>query len=177
MAIEIIPKKTESRSVTLIGTIFYLSLILLLAIVLISLLLLGLQLSLKKSISNTETKINSVATTEDLSLEKKVVLAQQRVDDFAFLLNNHYSGERFFANFEELVHPQTFFSEIDLQIEKGQAKLFGTAENFEVLGQQTLIFEKENYIKSADLLETSIEKDGKITFTIRVIFNAGEFRY
>ena len=43
MAIEIIPKKRVIRGVNLVGTFFYLSIILFFAAVLVSLLLLGIQ--------------------------------------------------------------------------------------------------------------------------------------
>ena len=99
MAIEIIPKKKERKSITLIGAIFYFSVILLLSIFLISLLLLGFQLTLNRNISNVKAKIDSVATPEDLMTERKVTLTQKKINDFAFLIDNHRSNEKFFASF------------------------------------------------------------------------------
>ena len=177
MVIEIIPKKAERKSINLIGTIFYFSVILLLSILLISLLLLVLQLTLSRNISNVKAKIDSVATTEDLVLERKVTLAQKKINDFTFLLANRESNEKFFAAFEQLAHPKIFFSEIDLQLSKGKATLSGKTDNFEILGQQFLIFEKENYVKNVALLKSAVEKDGKISFTMEVSFNSNHFKY
>ncbi|KKQ77234.1 MAG: hypothetical protein US98_C0009G0008 [Parcubacteria group bacterium GW2011_GWC1_38_6] len=177
MAIEIIPKKKERKSITLIGAIFYFSVILLLSIFLISLLLLGFQLTLNRNISNVKAKIDSVATPEDLMTERKVTLTQKKINDFAFLIDNHRSNEKFFASFEKLVHPKIFFSEINLRLEQGRATLSGKTDNFEILGQQFLILEKEGYIKSVVLSKSEIDKEGKISFVVEVSFDSNNFKY
>ena len=177
MAIEIIPKKRVIRGVNLVGTFFYLSIILFFAAVLVSLLLLGMQFSLTSSIENVKTKINSVATPEDLELERKILLTQKKVNDFSFLINNHLSNKQFFGVFEQLAHPKIFFSSIDLQINKGKATLSGTTDNFELLGQQFLMLEKEDYVKNVNLSKASINKDGKVEFTFHVSFDGRRFKY
>ena len=177
MAIEIIPKKAEIKNITLVGIVFHISLILLIATVLISVLLFVLQINLNRNIVSVAEKINAIGTSEELALEKKVILIQKKINDFEALLNSHWSNAKFFTNLENLTHPKISFSEADLQIGRGRAVLSGTTDNFEILGQQFLIFEKEDYIKGVNLLKTSINKDGKIEFVFETLFDSAKFKY
>jgi len=177
MAIEIIPKKAEAKPFTLLDFLFYFSLTVLIVSLIGCLALFLLQKNSEKTLKDTEEKIQKVGTPEVIALEEKILLYQKKINDFSVLFDSHQSNLKFFTSLENLTHPKIFFSKTDLKIREGQISLSGIAENFEVLGQQFLIFEKEDYIKSVDLSKASISKEGKIEFTLTISFGNAKFKY
>jgi len=177
MAIEIIPKKVGAKPLNLLNVLFYFSLILLIIFLLGSLALFFFQKNLNKTLQDLKIKIAAKGTPEEIALEKRILLTQKKIDDFADLMNFHQSNLKFFTTLESLTHPKIFFSKIDLEINKGKISLSGITENFEVLGQQFLILKKEDYIKNVNLSKLSISKEGKIEFTFEILFAPEKFKY
>lgn len=177
MAIEIIPKKVETKLPTLLNILFYLALILLIISLLSSLALFLFQKNSKKVLQNIEEKLAEKGTPEERALEGKIILYQKKINDFSDLLNSHQSNLKFLTVLESLTHPKIFFSKVDLKIREGKVILAGTAENFEVLGQQFLIFKKENFIKDVSLTKVSISKEGKIDFNLELSLEPEKFKY
>lgn len=177
MVIEIIPKKVEARPLSLLNVLFYFSLILLVISIFTSLGLFLFQKNSFKTLQNITAEIDEKGTPEERVAEEKVLLYQKKINDFSNLLNLHQSNLEFFASLENLTHPRVFFSKADLKIGEGRISLSGTAENFEVLGQQFLIFTKENFVKNVNLLQVSIGKEGRIEFVLELSFDPEEFKY
>ena len=177
MAIEIIPKKIETKLPTLLNILFYFALILLIISLLSLLALFLFQKNSKKILQNIEEKIAEKGTPEERALEGKIILYQKKINDFSDLLNSHQANLKFFTSFEGLTHPKIFFSKVDLKISEGKVILSGTAENFEVLGQQFLIFKKENFIKNINLTKISIGEEGEIDFSLELTFEPEKFKY
>jgi len=177
MAIEIIPKKAEAKPATLLNFLFYFSLILLIIAILGYFSLFLLQKNSKKMLQKIEEKTAEKGTPEEKALEEKALLYQKKIDDFSNLINAHQSNLKFFDSLESLTHPKVFFSKANLKIREGNISLSGVTDNFEILGQQFLIFQKENFINNVNLSKVSIGKEGKIEFTIEVSFRPGQFKY
>lgn len=177
MVIEIIPKKEELRPPSLLSVLFYFSLVLLIISLFVGLLLFLFQKNSVKTLQNIEESLAQKGTPEEKVMEEKVLLGQKKVNDFGSLINLHQSNLKFFTFLEKLTHPKVFFSKVDLKIGKGYISLSGTAENFEALGQQILIFKKEKLIKNVNLLKISGSPQGKIEFTVGLTFDPQEFRY
>lgn len=177
MAIEIIPKKAEAKTLTLINILFYFSLILLIIILLSSLLLFLFQKSFNNTLQDVKINIAAIGTPEEMVLEGRIFSIQKKINNFAALLDLRQSNLKFFTNLEKITHPKIFFSKVSLQIKEGRISLSGAAENFEALGQQLLIFKKEDYIGSVSLSKASMGENGKIEFVFGLSFAAEKFKY
>ena len=177
MAIHIIPQKNESKGFNLFNLLFYFCLILLIVFIIGSGALFLFRKNLTNNLQDAETQIAAKGTSEDLALEKTVLLAQKKIDDFDYLVNFHKANSKFFTAFEGIAHPKVFFSKTDLNMNQGIVTLSGTAENFEALGQQFLIFKNEDYIKSITLSKAVIAEGGKIDFSFDISFINGKFKY
>ena len=177
MVIQIIPKKSETKSPDLFNVLFYFCLFLLIVFILGSAALFLFQKNMNQTLQNLKTQIAAKGTPEELALEKTTLLAQKKINDFSDLINFHKSNSKFFTALESITHPKVFFSKEDLRISQGMVSLSGIAENFEALGQQFLIFKNEDYIKDVTLSKAVIGEGGKIDFSFDISFAVGKFKY
>jgi len=177
MAIDIIPKRITAKPPILLNVLFYLSLTLLIISILSYFALFLFQKNSQKTLNDLEKKIALKGTPEEKALEAKILLYQDKINNFSDLINSHQLNSNFFNFLESLTHPQIFFSKADLKIREGHVFISGIAENFEVLGQQFLIFKEESFVKNVSLLKASVGKDGKIEFDLDLVFDPAQFKY
>jgi len=168
MAIEIIPKpKVKPKlKISLIEILYYFS-VALLFLALLS--YFGLEYLIAKSQTKLEelkTKILEKETIETRSLEQDILNKKKKIDLFADLINSHKRSSHFFEFLKGICHKKAFFSKITLDVSKSGAEISGQTENFEALGEQLLIFQKEKLIKDSNLTKISIGKEGEIEFDL-----------
>lgn len=176
MAIEVIPKKAQVETSGSVNFLFYFSLILLLASLITLLTFFFLKRNSEAQLQEIKVQIAEKETAEKKNQEAQILLVQRRISDFLFLLDFRRENSEFFTFLERVTHPQVAFSKIDLKIQDGKVLLSGIAENPIVLGQQILLFQKENQMKNISLEKLSISKDGKINFDLDISFLSEKFK-
>lgn len=168
MAIEIIPKtKTKpEKELSLPDIFFYLFLVL---FVILLLAYAGLEYSWRKGEKHLEELKENIAQKQAAEinvLEKEILEAKKKIDDFSSLVEFYPKTSRFFEFLETVCHKEVFFSDIDVNTEETSAIISGKAENFRILGEQLLILKKEKLIKKAELNRLFIAKEGGVDFEI-----------
>lgn len=144
---------------------FYISLGLLTAVILGYVLFFYFESKALNSLQDLEGKISQLNPKGEKNIENKVLITKEQIDTFAELLDKHKKPSKFFAFLEENTHPKIWFSEVELNPEKAGALINGQAASFEVLGQQLLIFQQHESIKSVDTTNILIDKEGKAGFS------------
>lgn len=167
MPIQIIPKEAQKLPLWQ-NILFYFSIALLLASVSGYFVLAHL---IKKSDLINQDLENTLAkgkTSQQIILEKKILDYKKKIEDFSSLIMVHRMSSKFFGFFEKIIHPKVFFSKLNLDIIRNEASLSGQTESFQTLGQQIMIFRKEEMIKSIQLSDVKIGKEGKIEFSLKL---------
>ncbi|MBZ9571756.1 hypothetical protein KJA15_00220 [Patescibacteria group bacterium] len=166
MAIEIIPKEAAKLPLWQ-NILFYLSLILLLTS--ISGYLVLHYVYYKKAelaLDELEIALEKGKTPQQELLKKEILNYQKTIEDFSSLLSAHQISSKFFISLEKICHPKVFFTKVNLNIDEKKGNIFGKTESFQALGQQLLIFKKDEMIKSINLSNVGIGKGGDIEFTL-----------
>ena len=154
----------------------YISLGLLLAVVLSYVILFYLG---NKSLSNLwdlEDRIMQAGAIEEKLLEVKVISDKKRINDFSEIFQDHKKSSNFFKFLEEICHPQIWLTELTLSPDDAQASISGKTSSFQALGQQFLIFQKQNLIQEISLTDLSLGKEGKIEFRFSILFDPQIFK-
>ena len=175
MAIEIIPKKPESRLPNLQDIIFYLSVIALIVLIPGYFGLVFWENKLAKETKEAEENIIKMETPQMKTLEKQVLGQQRKIINFSAALKTHTLNSNLFDLIENLIHPKVLFSELSLS--GSSALITGYAKSFEALGQQLRILREGNFVTSADLLKVGLGKEGEIQFIIELNFDPRLLEY
>jgi hypothetical protein len=176
MAIEIVPKEISGPSplqkILLYFAVFFL------VISLLTYLLLNFYFLKKanKELQKLEESLDSAKTQNRKELEARMLVYQDKLEDFAYLFSNHKKSSNVFDLIEDITHPQVFFSELDLNSKERQVKLIGQSDSFQVLGEQLLILRNTEFIQNLNLLEVEIGKEGKVEFTFNLSFSPVLFK-
>ena len=168
MAIEIIPKSRIKKTPPINILLYALALMFLVFLVSYFVLYFS-QEKQAREISDTEKALQK--SPSEKNLEDGILGYQRKLEDIGLLLSNHMFTPNLFNNLEKNIHPRVWFSRFRLDLTAGTIDVTGTTDNSEVLGQQTLIFEKQEFIKNINLSKVLIGKDGKINFELRLTFD------
>ena len=118
-----------------------------------------------------EDDIARIGGPEAKALEAEVFATDKRIKDFKVLLAERRKSSNFFQLLERDTHPQVWFLELTLETNESRAVLLGKAPNFQILGQQLLIFQAESAIGSVELSELTIDKEGEAEFSFTLNFD------
>ena len=174
MAIEIIPKPPKKASVWF-NVLFYISIGLLISVILSYFLLDYFQRDTNQSLEEIKASLSVSRTPKGQELERSIVQYQRKINDFVLIFNRHQTNSNFFTFLEEITHPNVIFSQFNLT--KPSLSLSGTAENFVVLGQQLLIFQKNSKILKTNLSTISLGKEGRIGFVFTLSLSPEIFEF
>jgi len=175
MAIEIIPKEAVRPSPWQNILLYFCIFLLLFSI----LGYFALDYFVKKAdrkLQELSEELTKARTPQQIALEKEILDYRDKIEDFSPLLIAHQKSSNFFDSLEKITHPKVFFSELNLDTKVNRVRLFGQAENFQILGQQLLIFQKAEFIQNLILSEVKIEEEGKIGFTFDFSLNPELFQ-
>ena len=168
---EIIPKKHSKPSKSL-NILLYFSLFLLFFSITIFSIASYLNKRYQEEYINLEQVLERKIPQEEFKLLKEEISTyKEKLKDFSFLLNKQKQSSKVFTAIEEIVHPQVWFSEIDLDLKSKKVTLSGQAQNFEVLGQQFYIIKNQDWIKDINLKKVLINEERKIDFGLYFTFN------
>lgn len=129
--------------------------------------------NLNKALERTEKER---ALEEEIFGSEEKIGYQEKIKDFAVLLNSHKLPVNFLNFLERNTHPKVWFSNLNLNLEKNVLDISGYAENFGVLGQQTTIFKNQDFIKNINLSWASLDKEGKVNFNLQLTLDPKIFK-
>jgi len=124
-----------------------------------------------------EDKIAQVGTKEEKNIETQLLLDKQKIDDFAVLFSDHKQASNFFDFLEENCHPKIWFNKLELNTQDFQVILTGETSNFETLGQQIVIFQEQELVKSIEISDLSVAKNGRANFAVILHLDPQIFKY
>jgi hypothetical protein len=132
----------------------------------------------KQKIAEIEKNIVGYEISQDSANIKKIIDYKKRIDDYGLILNNHKVYSKTLVFIEENTLPNVWFSSFDASQSKNSLKLSGETENMETLSHQVSVFEdNQDYVKSANIVNSQIEPSGKIKFVMNLYFNPKIFAY
>ena len=174
--VEIIPKSFEE--IPSWQRILLYSLVFLLIAVIISLFLLAnFQKESESYLKSLKERLDEEGAPKVAALEEKILGYKKKIEDFSSLFENHILNTKFFDFIESKVHPQVYFSEVNLDSKNSSLILYGVTDSFLSLGQQLSVFRKEELIKELVLPNISIGEKGGIEFNLTILFKEELFRY
>lgn len=174
--VEIIPKSFEE--IPSWQRILLYSLVFLLIAVIVSLFLLtNFQKESESYLKTLKERLLEEGAPKVAELEEEILDYKKKIEDFSSLFENHILNTKFFDFIENKVHPQVFFSEINLDSKNSSLNLNGVTDSFLSLGQQISVFRKEELIKELVLSNISISEKGGIEFNLTISFEEELFRY
>ena len=168
MAIEII-SKSKIRKTSLTSIPFLILAAIFLAFLFSYFALNFYQKKLTREISEIEKSLQK--SPSEKNLEDGIFSYQRKLEDINPLLSNHKAVVNLFNNLGKNIHPKAWLQKFKLNMDEKTIYVFGSTDTFEILGQQILIFEKQEFIKNTNIDRVSIGKDGKINFELQIIFD------
>lgn len=172
--VEIIPKPS-AKSPFWLNILLYFSIALLLASVLSVFFLDQLKEKMTETMNGLENELSGKKNAL-ASLEKDVLSAQRKIDDFSQILAQRLTPLNFFSFLEGFAHPKVQFTQLVLNPGEFRAGLSGFAESFETLGQQILIFEMAGEIKDVRLSKISVGREGGADFSLNLSLDPEIFK-
>ena len=174
--IEIIPKPAIKTPLWQ-EVLFYFSIALLVGVILSYFIIGHFQKESSAALEDLEARLAQERTPQRVVLEETVLGQQKKIRDFASIFGEHRVVSEIFEILEKDTHPQVMFQNLSLDPERAQTEISGLTDSFQTMGEQLLIFQKEEKIKTAELSDVSINKDGKINFTLLISFSPQVFEF
>jgi hypothetical protein len=175
MAIDLIPKPPKEtlpweKAMTVASFVF-------LAGAISFLVILGwLSSNTKREVTRLTQELNKEKTVEEQKLENEVLGDQKYLAAFAFFIDSKKPLLPVLSLIEKTTHPQVFFSKTDYSAKDNKISLSGKTDNFQVLGQQHILFKNATQIKESNLLQAGIGKTGFVELSFEIFLNPGIFK-
>ncbi|GAI36884.1 unnamed protein product [marine sediment metagenome] len=175
MVQELIPKE-KLKTPSLINSLFYSSLALL---IILGGVYLGMRIkvsSLKSQIEETKVNVVRIKTEGDKETERQVLGYQKKIKDFSELFSEHKIVSSFLEFLRNSTHLKVSFSDLSLNTKTANVLLGGETEDFKTLGEQILYLKGSEFIKGLDLSNLSLGKEGEVQFNIRLFLDPKIFK-
>lgn len=160
-----------------IDVLFYFAMSLLIASVLSWLIFLVKNYDLKKQISVQVEKLATVGTEEQKKYESEVLGYQKKLNDFNEIFKNHEFASNIFAFMEKQTMPNIWFKQFTLDKNSGKIQISGEAETMEAFSRQVDNFEKNEYVKSVNVLNSSEGEAGRVNFNMDISLDPKIFSF
>ena len=147
---------------------FGLSIFFLIATVLISLGLWGYKISLVQGEEKLDKRIGEINSQRDLEFESKLTDLKEKIEGARSILGNRVYPSSVFSLIEELTIPGIQFSELSLDIARGQVILMVEANTFGALAKQIVVFEEDERVEDINLTSANLNELGKATSKIDI---------
>lgn len=166
--VDIIPKKSE-REIPFKNVPLFIAGILLLSVILGYVILIRIETTSLSTTQDLEFEIAKVGTKDDKEAETEVRNYERKIKDLTSFMGGSIKLSRFFNNFEDLVHPQVWFSSFQLDTTLRQVVVQGKTVDFQILEQQLLFLRsKTDLIEVLELSDVGLGKDGGVEFSLNL---------
>lgn len=99
-------------------------------------------------------------------LKDSAIVLSRKVEDFSHIFKEHKITSRFFDLLRASCHPKVQFTAFDFNANEGTIKLVGAGRDFQVLGEQILIFKQDKSIKDVGISNINLSKEGDVSFNL-----------
>jgi hypothetical protein len=164
--VELIPKLGRHRALPIHNVLFYAALAVLVLVVAAYILLIYLESRASVSLHDLEGQITQVGTPAERQMERNVFATERKINDFSKIIEAHQKPSRFFPFLEAIVHPQVWFSNLELSVETNSLQLRGQTLNFRTLGEQLEVLRSQEMIREIRLADLSIGEAGYTDFSV-----------
>lgn len=130
-----------------------------------------------KEISDLDAALESVGTLQQKEYEKDVITYQGKINDFSELFKNHQFASNVFAFLEEEILPDVWFEKFVLSQKDGAVELSGRSDNMDTFSHQVAMFEKNEYVKSISLMNSTLGTSAEVEFNLNLSLNPKIFQY
>ncbi len=155
-----------------LDVILYFVLFLLIALI-VSSFLLNIKISSQEDyLLVIEKTISEAGTPQQKELEEKVFYYQDKIDDFAVLLESHKIPSNVFSFMEEFTLPDVWFFNFSFNVNDASIRLNGESKNMLILARQIDAFQESEKITKVNVLSANISERGKIDFSLGISFNS-----
>lgn len=166
--VQVIPKQFHQEKSRL-GQILALSSLVLIAIVLGGYFVLRAQTAKADfSLKDVKSQLSNIQTQQDLEIKGKIFEYRKKIRDIKLLLSQRKRAGDFLNFLSNFVHPNLYFTELNLDLDKGKATLVGMSSDFPSIGQQIDIFQKQDFTQKVELMDVSLEDQNAIKFTLDI---------
>ncbi|MDD3491654.1 MAG: hypothetical protein PHG13_01710 [Candidatus Pacebacteria bacterium] len=125
-----------------------------------------------------EDEFQNIRSSFSIDEEQKVVLFERKLNALNNLLNNHIYFSNILSLFEELTHPQVYYSRLDFSLNKNFISLNGVAKDQGILSEAIngLINNPEK-VKAVVLKEMQIDLKNLVNFSYDIYFNPNVLKH
>ena len=174
MPIQIIPRPEERKPV-LPEVLFYFSLALVVIAAASYFILANMLQKTGSSILAIDKEMAELDSSPVRQLEVKIMEYQKKINDFSRLIGGYKYSSQIFPFIEGLSHPDLSFSDFNASIDSNTVSVSGTAQSFQTVAQQLMIFRNDKLIKDVALTEVSLGEKGGIPFAFDLVLAPGVF--
>lgn len=124
-----------------------------------------------KEIKDEVSALETVGTDQQKEYEGEVLLYQKKIADFIVLFRNHEFASNVFGFIEQQTRPNVWFKRFDLDQKAAAVRLSGEADDMEAFSRQVAAFEKNEYVKKLNVLNSDVGESARVDFNLDVILN------
>lgn len=157
--------------------IFYFVMSLLVATILCWLIFLVKNDMQRKDIEKEIISLQTVGTQSQKDHEKEVINYQKKLNDFSAIFKNHGFASQVFTFLQQETRPNIWFNRFGMQQTAATVDLSGEADNNEAFSRQVAVFEKNEYVKNINILNSSLSEASKVAFNLSLSLNSKIFSY
>jgi hypothetical protein len=157
--------------------IFYFAMSLLVATVLCYLIFLIKNNFQKKDIADQIVALQTEGTDRQKEQESEVISYQKKISDFSNLLKNHAFASQVFYFMQKETMPNVWLKNFTLDGKKADVTFSGEADSAAAFSHQIEVFEKNEYVKSINVLNSTMGESLKQEFNLDLALNPKIFNY
>ena len=157
--------------------IFYFVMSLLVATILCYLIFLVKNSFQRSDIEKEAASLQTVGTMQQKQHEQDVINYQKKIKDFSDLFKNHGFASQVFSFMQQETRPNVWFATFGLHEKEATVDLSGESDDNEAFSRQVAVFEKNEYVKSINVLNSSLDKSSKLKFNLSLSLDPKIFNY
>ncbi len=132
---------------------------------------------INEQIDDVNLSLKTLGTNLQKDQEKAVINYQAKINDFSNLLKNHKFASNVFAFMESQTMPNVWFKQFSLDAKTNAVQLSGESDDVEALSRQIAAFEKNKYVKSIGVLNSSLGESARTQFNVNLVLDQNIFGY
>ena len=122
--------------------------------------------SQKASIKDFDVSLTTVGTDEQKEMEKQIFKDQEKIKDYAPLVEDHRISSNIFTFLEQNTLPSVWFSRFSMGGRDANITLSGEAESVEIFSRQVSVFEESEYLTKITVLGSTLGEQNKTDFNL-----------
>jgi hypothetical protein len=160
-----------------VDIIFYFAISLLVATVLCYVIFIIKDVLQRQEIQEKIMALETVGTDQQKDEEDQVITYQKKISDYLGILKNHELASNVFLFIQNHTLQNVWYKRFSMNRKSGSVELSGESDGNEPFSRQLAVFEKNEYVKNVNLLDSSMSKTGKESFNLSLTLDTKIFEY